>query len=207
VRAARFLVLVLSTAAFWGFWGTVSIPPAAAQEAQSAPCGFSDGFKALRDQLGPQTVGACLEAPRAVEGGDVHQRTERGLLVWRAATNHVAFTDGAQTWVSGPHGIQRRPNDQLFEWEEEALRAAEGPSARELALLYVETVRGETDVKLEHIYAVAHDMAAAQVTGWTDQARTRAGEFLQTTRSRLQAWLDERLGQLSGLGVRLRPGA
>jgi hypothetical protein len=39
------------------------------------------------------------------------------LLVWRAADNWTAFTDGASTWINGPLGIQSRPNSQRFVWE------------------------------------------------------------------------------------------
>ena len=41
----------------------------------------------------------------------------KGLLVWRKADNHTAFTDGYRTWVDGPKGVQKRLNTQRFAWE------------------------------------------------------------------------------------------
>ena len=49
--------------------------------------------------------------------GDALQRTVNGLLVWRKADNWTAFTDGSQSWVNGPLGLQQRSNDQRFWWE------------------------------------------------------------------------------------------
>ena len=37
-----------------------------------------------------------------------------GLLVWRKADNHTAFTDGYRTWVNGPYGLQVRLNTARF---------------------------------------------------------------------------------------------
>jgi len=144
--------------------------------AQEAGCTFSDGFKVLRDQIGAPVAGECLESPHAVESGDVHQRTTGGLLVWSAVTNLAAFTDGAKTWVSGPEGLQIRPNDRLFEWEAEAMAeagAAAEITPRALALIYVETVRGNTENELEHIYAAAYRMASERLSGWFAQLARR----------------------------------
>jgi hypothetical protein len=176
------LVLCLALAA------VIAPAPAWAQS-----CGFSGGFAALYAQLGPQVVGECLEPPQPADDGDVHQQTTGGLLVWTRATNLVAFTDGSRTWVSGPHSIQVRPNDQLFDWEEEALRSAEAISARDLALLYVETVRGNTDVQLEHIYAAARDLASARIAGWTgwlrDATARKASGVAEHIAHTLRAWV------------------
>ena len=71
--------------------------PAQAQPA----CQFALGFATLRDLIGAETVGGCLEDEHPnPENGDALQRTTGGLLVWRQADNVAAFTDGARTWMA-----------------------------------------------------------------------------------------------------------
>ncbi len=90
-------------------------------DAQAA-CSFRLGFAALAAQI-PDIVGTCLEDERFnPANGNAEQRTtawhgKGGLLVWRRADNWTAFTDGATTWINGPHGLQRRPNGERFDWE------------------------------------------------------------------------------------------
>jgi hypothetical protein len=85
-------------------------------EAQ-ASCSFVLGFKALHDLI-PEVVGSCVEDQRTnPENGDALQQTTNGLLVWRAADNWTAFTDGSTTWVNGPVGLQARANGDRFPWE------------------------------------------------------------------------------------------
>ena len=84
--------------------------------AQVAP-EFKLGFKALAEQI-PTIVGEPLENEHHnTENGDGLQRTTTGLMVWRKADNWTAFTNGSQTWINGPFGLQSRPNDQRFDWE------------------------------------------------------------------------------------------
>ena len=84
--------------------------------AQAGP-GFRNGFQTLA-QLIPGVVGQPLEDERFLpDVGDSLQRTTTGLMVWRKADNHLAFTDGLTTWVLGPSGLQSRPNDSRFDWE------------------------------------------------------------------------------------------
>ena len=45
------------------------------------------------------------------------QLTTKGLLVWRKSDNFTAFTNGSQTWVNGPLGLQQRADNQRFRWE------------------------------------------------------------------------------------------
>ena len=45
------------------------------------------------------------------------RRRTGGLLVWRKADNHTAFTDGHHTWVNGPIGLQKRLNAERYPWE------------------------------------------------------------------------------------------
>ena len=58
-----------------------------------------------------------MEDASYAANGDALQRTTQGLLVWRKFDNWTAFTDGAETWVSGPLGMQQRSNDVRFWWE------------------------------------------------------------------------------------------
>ena len=87
--------------------------------AQQASCGFELGFQTLHDLM-PGIVGDCVENEwHNADNGDGLQRTTNGLLVWRKADNWTAFTDGATTWINGPFGVQSRPNDRRFDWENE----------------------------------------------------------------------------------------
>ena len=85
--------------------------------AVAADCDFVLGFKALRDLIGHEIVGECLENEHFSENGDSTQATTGGLLVWRNADNHTAFTDGNHTWINGPNGLQQRLNSERFPWE------------------------------------------------------------------------------------------
>lgn len=80
-------------------------------------CRFVLGFKTLRDLIGHEVVGRCLENEHYNEIGDSLQQTTGGQLVWRKADNLTAFTDGYRTWINGPQGLQQRLNTQRFEWE------------------------------------------------------------------------------------------
>lgn len=83
-------------------------------------CQFVGGFARLREMVGPEKIGACLEDEHFnMENGNAEQRTAGGLLVWRKSDNFTAFTDGGTTWVIGPDGLQSRPNDERFAWESE----------------------------------------------------------------------------------------
>lgn len=85
--------------------------------AQAAECRFVLGFATLRDLIGHDIVGPCLENEHYNAIGDSNQRTAGGLLAWRKADNWTAFTDGYRTWVNGPFGVQKRLNVQRFYWE------------------------------------------------------------------------------------------
>ena len=90
-----------------------------------AGCSFVRGFATLRDLVGAQEVGACLEDERFNdENGNAEQRTAGGLMVWRKADNFTAFTDGGTTWVNGPNGLESRPNSERFSWESDPVVAA-----------------------------------------------------------------------------------
>jgi hypothetical protein len=73
--------------------------PAAAPPAPAGiGCGFTLGFRALREHI-PGLVGGCLENEHHnPANGDGLQRTSGGLLVWRKSDNFTAFTDGFRSW-------------------------------------------------------------------------------------------------------------
>jgi hypothetical protein len=110
-------------------------PPAHAQPS----CRFVLGFATLRDLVGAQKVGTCLEDEHFnLENGNAEQRTSGGLLVWRKADNFTAFTDGGSSWVNGPNGLQSRPNTERFAWEKDPVQSAPAatqalPALREAA--------------------------------------------------------------------------
>jgi len=84
-------------------------------------CQFPHAFTVLRDLVGPEIVGACMDDQTFAANGDAEQRTTNGLLVWRRIDNWVAFTDGHRTWVSGPYGLEVRLNNERFPWETTAV--------------------------------------------------------------------------------------
>ena len=92
---------------------------------------FKLGFKTLADTI-PNVVGVPLENEHYASNGDSLQQTSTGLMVWRKADNWTAFTDGSESWVNGPNGLQERSNDQRFPWEAQttapAATVTPGPS-------------------------------------------------------------------------------
>lgn len=101
-------------------------PSVAAQE----PCRFVLGFATLRDLIGAEKVGNCLEDQQTnPENGNAEQRTTGGLMVWRKADNVTAFTDGGTMWLNGPQGFQTRPNSERFDWERDPPQPAAAPPA------------------------------------------------------------------------------
>ena len=88
-----------------------------ASSVSAADCQFVLGFKTLRDLVGHDIVGECLENEHHNEFGDTVQQTAGGLLVWRKADNWTAFTDGYRTWINGPIGLEQRLNTERFPWE------------------------------------------------------------------------------------------
>ena len=80
-------------------------------------CQFVLGFKTLRDLIGYDIVGECLENQHHGANGETLQQTTGGLLVWRKADNWTAFTDGYRTWINGPNGLVMRLNTERFAWE------------------------------------------------------------------------------------------
>lgn len=93
-------------------------------------CRFVLGFAALRDLVGSQKVGTCLDDEHFnLENGNAEQRTSGGLLVWRKVDNFTAFTDGGTSWINGPNGLQSRANSERFSWEKEPAQTVPSTSA------------------------------------------------------------------------------
>jgi hypothetical protein len=88
-----------------------------ASSVSAAECQFVLGFETLRDLIGHDIVGDCLENEHYNAIGDSVQQTTGGHMAWRKADNWTAFTDGYRTWVNGPDGLQQRLNTERFEWE------------------------------------------------------------------------------------------
>src|SRR5687768_14451626 len=88
-------------------------PPAVTPPA----CVFQMGFAEVQRKI-PEIVGECVDNERAQPSGDSHQRTTKGLLVWRKADSATGFTDGHRSWVRGPDGeIRTRLNEERFPFE------------------------------------------------------------------------------------------
>ncbi len=105
----------------------------------SAECEFRLGFKTLRDLIGHDIVGACLENEHYNAIGDSNQRTTGGLMAWRKADNWTAFTDGYRTWINGPNGLVQRLNTERFAWEADYAEVVLRPAA--LTISYAELFR------------------------------------------------------------------
>ena len=95
----------------------------------AAECQFVLGFKTLRDLIGHDIVGECLENEHHGDNGDGLQQTTGGLLVWRKADNWTAFTDGYRTWINGPNGLVQRLNTERFEWEADYAEHTPAPTS------------------------------------------------------------------------------
>ncbi len=87
-----------------------------ARPAQAATCQYVLGFATLHNLI-PNVVGNCVTDEYHDGVGNGYQQTVNGLMQWRKADNWTAFTNGYQTWVNGPRGIQQRLNTQRFAWE------------------------------------------------------------------------------------------
>ena len=98
-------------------WGDLQ----AVLERNQQGCRIVLGFGKVESQLGPSTVGECVENERHdPQAGVTSQATTRGLLVWRRGDGALAFTDGHRTWLLGPAGLQRRLNAERLCWEADA---------------------------------------------------------------------------------------
>jgi hypothetical protein len=161
-------LLVTALAAASGAAGGAS--PIRAQANQAA-CEFVLGFATLRDLIGSDTVGTCLENQRFADNGNAEQRTSQGLLVWRKADNWTAFTDGNRTWINGPNGLQTRLNTERFSWEPDAAGfpapAAADPGSPVLAWYYPQFSQG-LDADFANAADAHIDALVVSETGMSD---------------------------------------
>lgn len=88
-----------------------------ANSVSATDCQFVLGFATLRDLIGHEIVGECLEQEHYNEISDSNQQTTGGLMAWRKADNWTAFTDGYRTWINGPNGLVVRLNTERYAWE------------------------------------------------------------------------------------------
>jgi cyclophilin family peptidyl-prolyl cis-trans isomerase len=171
VQVARKLlfVMVLLVCAAWH-----DTPTGAAQ----TDCGFTLGFKALRDQI-PTEVGACLENERFNPlNGNAEQRTSGGLLVWRKADNWTAFTNGATTGLNGPDGLASRPNDgPRFPWEVAAAAATSTPTGRP-AKQYPQPPAMTIDASRSYQATIETNLGTLQATLFPQDAPNTVNNFV-----------------------------
>jgi hypothetical protein len=121
IRPTTVLLLLIASIVLW--WQAT---PTVAQPA----CQFLEGFATLRELVGADTVGDCLEDEHVnADTGDIEQRTTGGLLVQRAIDNVGEFSDGVTSWVNGPDGLQSRPSGERFSWESDPGRVSASASA------------------------------------------------------------------------------
>jgi hypothetical protein len=93
-----------------------SLPQVAAAQTMP-PCTFQQGFAGLAQSMGG-AVGSCLENEYFNPlNGNAEQHTTTGLLYWRKADGTTAFTNGYETWLNGPYGLQVRLNTERYDWE------------------------------------------------------------------------------------------
>lgn len=90
-----------------------ALPPLAAR---AEGCGFVLGFATLHASI-PAIAGDCIDNESHRMDGNGIQNTINGYFFWRKADNHTAFTNGRQTWINGPAGLQSRPANERFTWE------------------------------------------------------------------------------------------
>ena len=90
-------------------------------------CQFVLGFRALYEQISDVT-GLCVtdEYVDPLTGDTVQPTTgwmnQGGLFVWRKGDNHLAYTDGGQTWILRNGVVVRpRPNTDRYPWESERI--------------------------------------------------------------------------------------
>jgi len=94
----------------WLFAATPAI------HADGLHCSINMGFANLTAMI-PDQVGGCLTDPYQISNGNTVQQTVGGLLSFNPSDSMPKFTDGTNTWVLGPDGVQERPNGQRFSYE------------------------------------------------------------------------------------------
>jgi hypothetical protein len=99
-------------------------------------CRFTLGFATMRELVGTDRVGDCVEDERFnVASGDAEQRTTGGLLIWRHVENDTVFIDGTTIWVNGSNGLQSRPIGEPFDGDDGPLDASQPASSTTAATM------------------------------------------------------------------------
>jgi len=89
---------------------------APAIHADSITCSITGGFAELNAMI-PNQVGGCLTGEYKIANGNTVQETVGGLLSFNPNDGLPKFTDGTDTWVLGPDGVQMRSNNDHFAYE------------------------------------------------------------------------------------------
>jgi hypothetical protein len=105
----RIALLSMTLVAVWLLYG--GLRPAEAQA-----CTYQLGFATIYNLI-PNIVGPCRTNEFHDANGNAGQYTANGFMQWRKADNFTAFTNGYQSWVNGPCGLEMRLNTQRFRWE------------------------------------------------------------------------------------------
>lgn len=74
--------------------------------ASEPSCTISGGLATLRDQLGAERVGECVEDEHVDEQGNIRQRTTRGQLLWVPALGSARFLGERESWTNGRLGLR-----------------------------------------------------------------------------------------------------
>jgi hypothetical protein len=89
-------------------------------------CALRNGFAELSRELPPGQAGRCVtgEYTDPLTGDTLQPTTgwknEGGLFVFRKSDGALAYTDGYQTWLLGPRGLERpRLNTERYPWEKD----------------------------------------------------------------------------------------
>ncbi len=113
--------------------------------ADYSDCRFVLGFEALQAQI-PDAVGDCVENEHHDARDRItRQQTTGGTLLWHKANNWTGFTNGYQTWVSGPRGLQQRLSIERFAWEPAAIAVGADAEADAETFAYVSAAIAKYD--------------------------------------------------------------
>ncbi len=95
---------------------------------RASSCEIRPRFHVLIDAI-PEIIGNCVATEVLnADTGDIEQSVDGGVLVHRSADNTPMFSDGWQTWVAGPNGVETRLNTERLAWE-----PSEGPAPAALS--------------------------------------------------------------------------
>jgi len=135
VRAALGFVAMATVAVLLAL--ALSAVGAGRASAEQMDCRFVLGFEALQAAI-PDAVGDCVENEHHDPRDRItRQETTGGMLLWHKANNWTGFTNGYQTWVIGPRGLQQRLSIERFAWEPASIAVGADLEADAQTLGYV----------------------------------------------------------------------